>query len=48
LTWTVPDSANPPLGDNGEQTWLVAPYWDTPNGRAIDMSLAARVTYRVQ
>jgi hypothetical protein len=32
--------ANTPAGN---LTWLIAPYWDTPEGRAIDVSTALRV-----
>jgi len=28
----------------GSQSWLIAPYWDTPDGRAIDASTGLRVT----
>jgi len=28
----------------GSQSWLIAPYWDTPSGRAINASTGLRVT----
>jgi hypothetical protein len=31
----------------GTSTWIVAPYWETENGRAIDVNTGARVTRTV-
>jgi hypothetical protein len=33
-----------PSGDN---TWIVVPYWETENGRMIDVSSGSRVTAKV-
>jgi hypothetical protein len=31
----------------GDYTWIIAPYWDTQNGRMVDVSSGTRVTLRI-
>jgi hypothetical protein len=49
--WTcyygVPDWAVTVTVPAGQHTWIVTPYWETDNGRMLDVSSGARVTVTV-